>query len=254
MSFDVVTLVGPNDVAVWRKQVQYTKQNVVGFRRIFIIGSPACLEDARIHGKEDDIEIIDEKTFPFSIGDVRTIFHPYSRILPWYFQQMLKLYAGEVIPGILDKYLVIDSDTFFLRPTAFLDPDGKFIFTVSFKESNATYYDHMHRLHPSLVHPRRETAIVHHMMFDRALLRELFSLVEDKGPFWKVFFETVSVDQRDHSGASEYELYYCFMLRYHPESIRTRFLNYENGGNVNSLESLRHENVLDFVSCHWYCR
>ena len=37
----------------------------------------------------------------------------------WYLQQLLKFYAGFVIPDILQRYLIIDCDTHFLKPTKF---------------------------------------------------------------------------------------------------------------------------------------
>ena len=46
----------------------------------------------------------------------------------WYLQQLLKLYAGLTIPNILENYLVVDSDVFFLKPIHFYE-DGKFIYT-----------------------------------------------------------------------------------------------------------------------------
>ena len=43
-------------------------------------------------------------------------------------QVLVKIkYAGIVIKNILDKYLVIDSDTFFLKPTSFIK-DGKCLY------------------------------------------------------------------------------------------------------------------------------
>ena len=57
-----------------------------------------------------------EKIFPFSLDTVAKIHGKRDRN-GWYLQQLLKLYAGKIIPNILDKYLVIDSDTFFLKPT-----------------------------------------------------------------------------------------------------------------------------------------
>ena len=38
--FDVVISVGPNDKDIVSKQVKYTRQNVVGYRNIYII--PFC--------------------------------------------------------------------------------------------------------------------------------------------------------------------------------------------------------------------
>ena len=38
----------------------------------------------------------------------------------WYLQQLIKLYSGYFIPYILDHYLVIDSDVYFLKEIEFI--------------------------------------------------------------------------------------------------------------------------------------
>jgi hypothetical protein len=77
--------------------------------------------DTSIQIIDKSIIIIDEKTFPFTIKDVEKYHSKYDRN-GWYLQQLFKLYAGRVIPGILDTYLVIDADTFFFQQTTFIDP------------------------------------------------------------------------------------------------------------------------------------
>lgn len=245
--FDVVVLVGPNDTHVWRQQLQYTRKNVKGCKHVFIIASPACMQDVKERGSPPNVTVVSEDVFPFSVKDVQNVFGrsgPNKRDF-WYLQQLMKLYTGKCIPGISDRYLVIDCDTLFLKPTTFIDKQNKLLFSTTKYESHIPYYEHMQRVHPSLVHPRTSSAVVHHMMFDRVLLDKLFALVASRGPFWRVFLECVAPEHRDFSGASEYELFYCFLHVHHPGSFRVRNLKFEN---VSKLPESAGSN--DYVSMH----
>ena len=115
--FDIVVCVGPNDNDIIGQVLPYTKKNVIGYRNIYIITNnydnliiPEC-------------KIIDESIFPFKINDIAAYFYKYkgkNNRNGWYLQQLLKLYASFVIDELLENYLVIDADVFFLKPTEFL--------------------------------------------------------------------------------------------------------------------------------------
>ena len=118
--FDVVVPIGPNDVKKVMDQMNYTKKNIVGYRNIYIV----CYDpDVKIEGCIS----INENTFPFTIQTVVEK-HGKSWRNGWYLQQLIKLYSGQVIPGILDRYLVLDSDTFFLKPIKFIKHLSKLLF------------------------------------------------------------------------------------------------------------------------------
>jgi hypothetical protein len=116
MDFDIVIPLGPNDVKNIRKQIQHVVKNVQGYRRIFVVSyDPAIVLDG--------CTVIDETIFPFKMADIAEYFGKYngkSNRNGWYFQQLMKLYAGEVIEDILPNYLVIDADVFFLKPVCVL--------------------------------------------------------------------------------------------------------------------------------------
>jgi hypothetical protein len=243
--FDIVTCVGPNDNDIIEKVLPYTKKNVIGYRNIYLICSNPTIS---IPGTIT----IDEKIFPFTINDLNDMFGKNNRN-GWYLQQLLKFYAGNVIPGILKRYLVIDSDTYFLKPTRFITDDGKHIFTTG-TEYNQPYFLHMNRLHYSLrkVHPL--SGITHHTFFNTDRVNELIKMIEDyfsmKIPFWKIFLEMVDKNGFMGSGASEYEIYFTYMYLYHQNDIIIRQLKWEN---VSSLDETNANNN-DFVSAHWYLR
>ena len=61
--FDIVIPVGPNDKKIIKKQLEYTKRNIIGYRNIYLI----CY-DSTINF--NDCITIDEKIFPFTIETV----------------------------------------------------------------------------------------------------------------------------------------------------------------------------------------
>ena len=162
-------------------------------------------------------------------------------------QQLLKLYAGKVIPGILDKYLVIDSDTFFLKPTTFVE-DNKCLYNYG-TEYHLPYFHHMTNLDNDFVKiDKYKSGICHHMIFETKYINELFNRIEKNHNdyFYNVFLNLITETQA--SGASEYEIYFNHMLKYNPNKIKIRKLNWKNG---NSIET---NSNLDYISVHYYMR
>ena len=289
--FDIVIPLGPNEYSRFPIQLKNVLSSIIGFRNVYIVCSNTCadmvnklLENI---GKKN-IFVIDESIFPFSISDLLAIYPKQNRV-GWYFQQLLKLYAGSVIPDILQDYLVIDADVFFMRPINTCSTDGQVIFDVG-SEFHPPYFKHMLRLHPCFkrmstrnikvidsgkpsftMFNNRNTinefvsGINHHMMFRKQWLDELFLMVEasckePSTPFWKIFMQCVD-EHLNHapeiieSGASEYELYFHFLLQFHPNEIILRKLNWKNVGrntNVENLQDIQVQTNLDFISvCHW---
>lgn len=237
--FDIVIPVGPNDRAVIEKQLTYTKRNVIGYRNIYLI----CYDPSI---SVDGCITVDESIFPFSIQTVANIHGKLDRN-GWYLQQLLKFYAGQVIPNILDTYLVIDSDTFFLKPTNFIENE-KPLYNYG-SEHHVPYFIHMAKLDESLTrfNPYM-SGICHHMIFETKYVIELMTKIERKHnlSFYHVFLQWV--DDKNGSGASEYELYFNFMLHNHYDKIKVRKLNWKN------VSVLADDNELDYISYHWYAR
>ena len=241
--FDVVICVGPNDNDVIYNMIPYTKKNIIGYRNIYLVCANSSIDI-------DGTITIDEKIFPFTINDLIIKFGNNSRN-GWYLQQLLKFYAGNVITGILENYLIIDSDTYFLKPISFIDNDGKYIYTTG-NEYHKPYFNHMNKLHPSLKKIHHCSGIVHHMIVNNKYLNKLMKLVESNHndqPFWEIFMNMVDPIDFPYSGASEYEMYFNYMNMYHKNDIITRKLNWTNAYSIN--DSNKHR---DYVSIHWYMR
>lgn len=245
--FDVVIPLGPNDQQHIVEHLAFTQANVVGCRRIFIVtraknlNLPGCT-------------VIDETIFPFSFDRVTTYIG--KTRAGWYFQQLLKLYAGLVIPDILPRYLVIDADTFFLQPTTFYD---RMIPCYSLgMENHPPYFAHLQRLHPNFRKGFKYfSAIVHHMVFEVPHVRALMQWVEDHHnsglPFYDIFLQQVN-ERSEVSGASEYELYLQYMVHFQRDRIRIRWLRWRNVNDQQFQTLKTNPGQLNYVSWHWYTR
>ena len=237
--FDIVIPVGPNDKSVIEQQIKYTQKNIIGYRNIYLI----CYDPSiTIEG----CITINENIFPFNIDTVAE-HHGKLERNGWYLQQLLKLYAGKIISNILDKYLVIDADTFFLKPTTFVE-NNKCLYNYG-TEYHKPYFHHMEKLDKDLTKiDKSKSGICHHMIFDKKYIDELISKIEKNHNelFYNIFLKTVT--NKSGSGASEYEIYFNYMLKYNPDKIQIRKLSWSN---TNKLVS---NSNYDYISYHWYMR
>ena len=247
--FDIIIPVGPKDKEVIQRQLEHTKKNIIGYRNIYLI----CYDPSI---RYEGCITIDEKIFPFTICTVAK-FHGELDRNGWYLQQLLKLYAGIVIPNILGRYLVIDSDTFFLKPTTFIK-NNKCLYNVG-SEYHRPYFEHMRKLHKSLVKVCNMSGICHHMLFETKYIKELIGMVEKNhnDVFYNIFLKNVTEyatgpgEARggvDGAGASEYEIYLNYMLKNHKDKIIIRKLNWCNADRKSRTSGY------DYISWHWYLR
>jgi hypothetical protein len=238
--FDLVIPVGPNDTKIIYKQIEYTKKNIIGYRNIYIVTNNILNIEGCI--------TISENIFPFTIETIE-YHHGKRKRSGWYLQQLLKLYAGKIIPDILDRYLVIDADTFFVRPTTFY-LDGKCLYNYG-TEYHIPYFEHMKALSQCLTkQDNQKSGICHHMMFETKYIDELFDMVETNhnDKFYNIFLKNVNPQNYERSGASEYEIYFNYMSYKHPDKITIRELSWAN------LNCLRDIDMYDYISVHWYAR
>lgn len=242
--FDIVIPVGPSDVDIIYKQIEYTKKNIIGYRNIYLV----CYDPNIII---DGCITINESIFPFSLETVSNIYGK-SKRNGWYLQQLLKLYALKVIPDILERCLIIDADTFFIKPTCFV-VNNTCLYNYG-TEYHYPYFEHMAKLHPELCKvDSGKSGICHHMMFEKKYINEIMDTIEKmhNDLFYNIFLNNVSPRNYEHSGASEYEIYFNYMLKFHPSDIQIRQLKWNNiSGNPDAFIFTQ----LDYVSAHWYSR
>lgn len=239
--FDIVIPIGINDINIIANQIEYTKKNIIGYRNIYLIYNNLLLQI------EDCITISDD-IFPFSLETVSKN-HGKRERNNWYLQQLFKLYAGIFIPNILENYLVIDADTFFLKPTIFFE-ETKPLFNYG-TEYHIPYFHHMIKLHPLLKKiDISKSGISHHMMFNTKYIKDLFEMVEkyhNNGDFFYDIFLKNVIDY-DYSGASEYEIYFNFVQHKYPNEIKIRGLNWKNSSTLDLNSDY------DYISYHSYLR
>ena len=219
--FDVVLPVGPNELPIINHVVNLIKTNVKGFNNIYLITPDETLSI-------DGCVTIDENIFPFTKKEITEILGESCRIA-WVYQQLLKLYAVNIIPDCLDNILILDSDVFILKELNFMEND-KPIFTVGC-EHTIEYHEHSKKLHPSLVRvDQKYSGVSHHMLFTRKYLKELFDLIEkyNNKLFFNVFLESIDNRDKNNFRCSEYEIYFNFMCLYHHDSIIIRELVWDN--------------------------
>lgn len=244
--FDIIIPIGINDFDCIQKQIIYTKKNIIGYRNIYLI----CVDKNIII---DGCITIDEKIFPFSSNYIKEQYGIIERT-GWVLQQLLKLYSVFIIPNILDKYLVIDCDTFFLKPVTFIE-NNCCLYNYS-DEYHHEYFQHINKLHPSLKRfDKNMSGICHHMIFEKKYIYELFNLIEkyhDKN-FYNIFLENINISDLNTPLCSEYELYFNYMLIHNNNRLKIRNLNWKN---VNSEEFFINinEKKYDYISYHHYLR
>lgn len=187
-----------------------------------------------------------EDAFPFSFETLRPKFKDDHRV-GWYLQQLIKLYAWKVIPNLSDPYIVIDADTYFLKPTSFTH--GKALCFTKATEYHAPYFEHMQRLLPGLQRVQNCSGVAHHMPMSHVILADLFERVEayHDMPFWKAFLSCLDPKHMEGSGASEYEIVFNFTQLYHPDKFELRELDWRNRKRDKGLGI-----SCDYVSLHWY--
>ncbi|WP_068471342.1 DUF6492 family protein [Candidatus Protochlamydia phocaeensis] len=232
------------------------RANCSQVRRIIVVSAEPLTNQA---------EWFDERLFPFNKANLalrllkgneamaQAYLNTPENRLGWYYQQLLKLYASFVIPGLSSNVLILDSDTIFLNPVAFTNAQGAGLFNPG-TEYHFPYFEHGDRLIPGF---QKQfpfySGISHHMLFQRPILQDLFAVVESvhQKEFWKAFCDCVDLNYL-FFGAAEYELYFNFAFA-RTQQVEIRFLKWDN---VNSIDHLAAYQAAGYhyVSCHSWMR
>lgn len=220
---DVVIPCAPKDAEVLERCINGIRKYGQNIRRIIIISQTPLISSA---------EWFDESKFPFSKKDIALemfrgdelealnfLAAPKSRI-GWIYQQFLKLYAPFVIPNISSNVLILDADVIFLNPISFMTDTGEPLFATG-KEYWKPYFDLAERLLPGLhrVH-ENSSGIVHHMLFQKPILEDLFQLIsmEHGTEPWKAICHCIDLKEIHFAALSEYEIYFNFSLLRTPQA------------------------------------
>lgn len=249
---DIVIVAHKKDLATLHLAIDGINQHIE--HRNIIIVSQEELTDQAVW--------FDEARFPFTKESVAyEIFQdeaqakeflesPKTRI-GWIYQQLCKMYALFVIPGISENILIIDADTIFLRSVRFQDESGAPLFNVGI-EYHIPYFEHISRLMPELNKMYEDkSGISHHMLFQKCIMEDLFEMIRsihNEEP-WKVMCRLLDHKALYGSALSEYELYFNFVCT-RTEQFKIRPLKWQNLPLRNF--NLQYAGDLDYVSCHNY--
>jgi len=213
MKFDLLFLCHEKDKEILKKSIEYAKKNVVEYRKIFVVSKENYFPNRK------DITFIDEKKYPFSKKDIEK-YAPKNRV-GWYYQQFLKLYFFEVAEKeVLDNLLIIDADTMFIRKTKFFEKEIP-LYNVD-ECYHEPYYKILEKLFGFGQQNKKYSGTTHHMLFQKKYINEIFNLAKEE--FWIYIMK--NIDPKLRSGLSEQELYFNYMLKYHPEKIKIRKLKF----------------------------
>jgi hypothetical protein len=247
---DFVIPCHPKDFPSLRLCVDGIRNNTSVCNKIFIVSK----EDPKI---EKTFHVPEEKYFQYVTKEkIEEIWNQKNSNLAyrskWVYQQFLKLLSARVISELSDSYVIVDSDTIFLRDVYF--------------ESDKFYYCKAQEYHLPYLQPTKIlldveqtigfSCISHHMIFNKEKLQSLLESVEMKFG-GKPFVECVLdiIDYNEASCLSEWDLYANYMILNYPEMCEQRQLIWEDISFIpvkSHLEDFK-ENF-DFVSCHAYIR
>lgn len=250
LMIDFVVPCHPKDFPSLKICVNGIKDNISSLNRIFVVSN----DDPNIEGV---IHIPEQNYSPYVQREkIAAKFEQYNQSLlyrtKWIYQQFLKLFSAKVIPELTESYVMVDSDTIFLRDIPF-DPE-KFYYCKA-EEYHKPYIDPIKKLF-GIEETIGFSTISHHMIFNKKKLNEMIETVEKRFES-ESFFECVLsiLDYNEASCISEWDLYSNFMILNYPEMCQQRQLIWEDISFVpvkSHLEEFK-ENF-DFVSCHAYRR
>jgi hypothetical protein len=240
VSFDVVIPFGPKDDDIIQRCVNSVLTHVVGVRYVFVIAHEKNTMDI------SNCIILKEESFPFKRADV--VEKTSEERAGWYIQQLIKFYAPLLVSNITENVLIVDADTVFYKRTRFIE-NGKFLFDKVVAPTHQPYFDHMKRLHPTFtVWKPLTSAITNTMIFNKKIVIELMTKVEDfhKKDFWLAFLDCIT--EKTKSGASEYEIYFNYMMNVKTDQTRVSPLQWNNNGQ----RSIVQRGDWNYVSYPWY--
>lgn len=253
---DVVIPCTAKDIETLELCIKGIRENCKGIRRIIVVSKERLTKKAAWYN---------ETKYPFKIHDVamelfgtpeaalQYMQTPGNR-LGWIYQQLLKFYAPFVIPKISSNVLFVDSDTIFLNPVSFIGKNRAGLFNVG-NEYHPPYFGHAKRLLTCLdkVFPE-QSGICHHMLMQRAVLKNLFQDVKNqhKIPLWKAFLRCIDHEDLFGSGASEFEIYFNYAFIKSDQFV-IRPLRWQNVPSLENMMDYKNKGY-HYISCHSYMR
>lgn len=225
-------------------------------KNIFVITSLENIDDIK-----HKVKIINEKTFLKNINlkKLKKIWNlktngKHLDVTPgWVFQQIIKLEISRKVKNISKYYLILDSDTIFLRRVHFFDRN-KPLLNVGNK-IHKPYFKMTKKL-LGLDKETKTSYISHHMIVNKNLVKIMLDEIEKytNEKYWYMALLKL-YDYKIHSGFSEYETYGLFLEKKYYNSYKIRPLqNIDINYIPNDMEQKKLAKKYDYVSSHQYSR
>lgn len=251
---DVVFVAHAKDLRTLDLAIEGVKINVKNIRRIVVISAKKLTDKA---------EWFNEALFPFSINNVTSTIKNevlHGQLKPirstgWIYQQLLKLYAPFVVPGLSPNMLTVDADTIFLNPVEFIDDHGNALYNVGI-EYHKPYFEHAKKLisnNPIIKVFPNYSGICHHMLLQRPVIEDLFDNIKQTHHMepWQALLKCINSQDLNNSCISEYEIYFNFVFA-RTDQVKLRFLIWQNlKFNIEEIKKRKLAGY-HYVSCHSY--
>ena len=220
------------------------RNNLDEVRRVLVICNKSNKEDVEREGG-----IFVDEDF---VGNLTVNSYSHSR-WPWYFQQVLKLAAADIVDT--DYYLVVDSDTVFLRKVSFFNDEGRPLYAPA-TEFHRTYFDVFRKILG--FYARREYSFTaHHMIYNKFIVKEMRSKFRPEKLWYDNIIKYLEPQPPWNSITqfNEQETYGHFLKEVHPKEVNIRILQFSNITGVPNVAMIQKlAKTYHFCSFHAWAR
>lgn len=248
-SIDFIIPCHPKDFPSLKLAYNGIKNNISCCNKIYIISkeNPNLANTIFIPDSQFDIYITKERIENIWVKKNKKL----SYRSKWLYQQFLKLFAVKVISGLTESFVIVDSDTIFLKDIEFN--------LNHFSFCKAEEY-HIPYLEPIKILLNKKntigySCISHHMIFNKEKINKLIEEIEIR---FNLNFADAILDILDYNQGScfsEWDLYANYMILNNPDLCKNRQLNWLDISFIPTEQDLTNLKVsYDFVSCHAYRR
>ncbi len=171
----------------------------------------------------------------------------------WYFQQILKLGAADLVDT--EYYLVVDSDTVFLKKVLFFNDAGKPLYATA-TEYHRAYFEVFREI-LGFYAKREYSFTTHHLIYNRDIVKEMREGFRGEKPWYKNIIRYVEPQPpwQSISQVNEQELYGHYIKEVHPEEVNIRPLRFSNLSVVPDEQLIQKlAQTYDFCSFHAWAR
>jgi hypothetical protein len=246
---DFVIPCHPKDFASLRLAFKGIKNNISCCNNIYVISeeNPDFENGIFISDNQFDQYITKDKIEDIWIKKNKNLAYRSN----WLYQQFLKLFSAKVIESLTNSFVIVDSDTIFLRD---IDFESDLFSFCKAEEYHKTYLEPI----KVLLNTKKTigySCISHHMIFNKEIINQLISEIENR--FNLNFVDAILkvIDYKEASCFSEWDLYANYILLNNPEMCKHRQLKWMDISKIPSKFELKIFKIIyDFVSCHAYRR